>query len=743
MSEVTEDVNVTVETAKQLGLLPEEFDKIISILGRTPNFTELSIYSVMWSEHCSYKNSIRWLKTLPREGKHLLAKAGEENAGLVDIGDGLGCAFKIESHNHPSAIEPYQGAATGVGGINRDIFTMGARPVAQLNSLRFGNLNNERNKWLLRGVVKGIGDYGNAFGIPTVGGEVYFDDCYTVNPLVNAMSAGIVEAGKTASAISYGKGNPVFIVGSATGRDGIHGATFASGDLHADSHEDLPAVQVGDPFTEKLLLEASLEVIASGAVIGMQDMGAAGIICSTSEMSAKGKHGMVVHLDQVPTRQKGMLPWEILLSESQERMLVVAKKGHEKEVEKIFEKWDLNCVLIGEVNETDRLHFYMHGEMAADVPAESLVLGGGAPVYEREFSEPKYIAEIKKFKSENISIPKNQKEVAYFLLKNPSIASKRWITAQYDSMVGTVNMTTNEPSDAAVINIKDTDKAIVLTVDCNSRYVYSNPEIGAAIAVAEAARNVVCAGGEPSAITNCLNFGNPYNQEVYWQFVNAIKGMGTACKKFGTPVTGGNVSFYNQSSDEGPVFPTPTIGMLGLLKSKKNFMTLYFKEAGDLIYLVGNSKDDIACSEYLYSYHKVKNSPAPYFNLDEEFAVQQAVTKLIREGLIASAHDVSDGGLFICLAEAGMHRWLGFDISSDEDIRKDAFLFGEAQGRIIVTVKPEQEDAFIETMLENEADFEKLGEVTEGELLVDGETFGTISEAKNAYENAIGKLMAD
>jgi phosphoribosylformylglycinamidine synthase II len=743
MSEVTEDINVTVETAKQLGLLPEEFDKIISILGRIPNFTELSIYSVMWSEHCSYKNSIRWLKTLPREGKHLLAKAGEENAGLVDIGDGLGCAFKIESHNHPSAIEPYQGAATGVGGINRDIFTMGARPVAQLNSLRFGQLNNERNKWLLRGVVKGIGDYGNAFGIPTVGGEVYFDDCYTVNPLVNAMSAGIVEAGKTASAISYGKGNPVFIVGSATGRDGIHGATFASGDLHADSHEDLPAVQVGDPFTEKLLLEASLEVIASGAVIGMQDMGAAGIICSTSEMSAKGKHGMVVHLDQVPTRQKGMLPWEILLSESQERMLVVAKKGRETEVEKIFAKWDLNCVLIGEVTESDRLHFYMHGEIAADIPAESLVLGGGAPVYEREFSEPKYLEEIKKFKAENISVPKNLKEVAYFLLKNSSIASKRWITTQYDSMVGTVNMTTNEPSDAAVINIKDTEKALVLTVDCNSRYVYANPEVGAAIAVAEAARNVVCAGGEPSAITNCLNFGNPYNPEVYWQFVNVIKGMGAACRKFDTPVTGGNVSFYNQSSDEGPVFPTPTIGMLGLLKSKKHFMTLYFQEAGDLIYLVGTSQDDIACSEYLYSYHKVKNSPAPYFNLEEEYAVQQAVTELIQERLIVSAHDVSDGGLFICLAEAGMHRKLGFDISSDEDIRKDAFLFGEAQGRIVVTVKPEQEDAFIESMLESEAEFEKLGEVTEEELMVDGESFGTIAEAKDAYENAIGNIMAE
>ncbi len=743
MSEVTEEINITVDTAKQLGLLPEEFEKIISVLGRTPNFTELSIYSVMWSEHCSYKNSILWLKTLPREGKHLLAKAGEENAGLVGIGDGLACAFKIESHNHPSAIEPYQGAATGVGGINRDIFTMGARPVAQLNSLRFGNLNNERNKWLLRGVVKGIGDYGNAFGIPTVGGEVYFDDCYTVNPLVNAMSAGIVEVGKTASAISYGKGNPVFIVGSATGRDGIHGATFASGDLHADSHEDLPAVQVGDPFTEKLLLEASLEVIASGAVIGMQDMGAAGIICSTSEMSAKGKHGMVIHLDQVPTRQKGMLPWEILLSESQERMLVVAKKGRETEVEKIFEKWDLNCVLIGEVTESDRLHFYMHGELAADVPADSLVLGGGAPVYEREFSEPKYLEKNKKFSQENISIPGNLEDVAHFLLKNPGIASKKWITAQYDSMVGTVNMTTNEPSDAAVINIKDTDKALVLTVDCNARYVYANPEIGAAIAVAEASRNVVCAGGEPLAITNCLNFGNPYNPEVYWQFVNAIKGMGTACKKFDTPVTGGNVSFYNQSSDEGPVFPTPTIGMLGLLKSKKYFMTLYFKEAGDLIYLIGTPQNDIACSEYLYSYHGVKNSPAPYFNLEEEYAVQQAVKKAIQARLIASAHDVSDGGLFVCLAEAGMHLELGFNISTDEEIRKDAFLFGEAQGRIVVTVKPGKEDAFIESILESEAEFVKLGEVTEREMIIDEESFGNIAEAKEIYSNAIGNLMQD
>jgi phosphoribosylformylglycinamidine synthase II len=412
-------------------------------------------------------------------------------------------------------------------------------------------------------------------------------------------------------------------------------------------------------------------------------------------------------------------------------------------VEKIFEKWDLNCVLIGEVTESDRLHFYMHGELAADVPADSLVLGGGAPVYEREFSEPKYLEKNKKFSQENISIPGNLEDVAHFLLKNPGIASKKWITAQYDSMVGTVNMTTNEPSDAAVINIKDTDKALVLTVDCNARYVYANPEIGAAIAVAEASRNVVCAGGEPLAITNCLNFGNPYNPEVYWQFVNAIKGMGTACKKFDTPVTGGNVSFYNQSSDEGPVFPTPTIGMLGLLKSKKYFMTLYFKEAGDLIYLIGTPQNDIACSEYLYSYHGVKNSPAPYFNLEEEYAVQQAVKKAIQARLIASAHDVSDGGLFVCLAEAGMHLELGFNISTDEEIRKDAFLFGEAQGRIVVTVKPGKEDAFIESILESEAEFVKLGEVTEREMIIDEESFGNIAEAKEIYSNAIGNLMQD
>lgn len=732
----------TVDTAKELGLLPEEFEKIKQILGRTPNFTELSIFSVMWSEHCSYKNSIVWLKTLPKDGPRMLAKAGEENAGLVDIGDGIACAFKIESHNHPSALEPYQGAATGVGGINRDIFTMGARPIAQLNSLRFGDINQERTKWLIKGVVKGIGDYGNAFGIPTVGGEVFFDECYNINPLVNAMSAGIIETGqKMVSATSYGVGNPVYIVGSATGKDGIHGAAFASKDITEDSVNDLPAVQVGDPFQEKLLLEATLEVIKTGAVVGMQDMGAAGIICSNSEMSAKGEHGMVIYLDKVPTRQANMKPYEILLSESQERMLIVVQKGREKDVEAVFEKWDLNCAIIGEVTDTKRLHYYMNGELVADVPAEDLVLGGGAPVYHREYKEPAYFAENKKFNIADVKEETNLKKVMMHLVNHPNIASKRWVINQYDSMVGTVNMSTNEPSDSAVVNIKGTDKAINLTVDCNSRYVYADPEQGCAIAVAEAARNITCSGGEPVAITNCLNFGNPYNPEVYWQFVGAIKGMGAACTKFQTPVTGGNVSFYNQSSDEGPVFPTPTIGMLGVMDSKEYRMTLNFKEAGHLIYLIGESKNDIASSEYLASYHGIKASPAPFFDLEKEYETHQVIKGLIRNKLIQSAHDVSDGGLFVALVEAAMPKNLGFQIESEDSIRKDAFLFGEAQGRIVVSVSPEQQESFVEYMSLNNIEYNYLGDVTSSEISIDEESFGSIDEFKYRYEHSLEEII--
>ncbi|PKP39235.1 MAG: phosphoribosylformylglycinamidine synthase subunit PurL, partial [Bacteroidetes bacterium HGW-Bacteroidetes-15] len=624
-------MKVTVETAKELGLLPDEFDMIKKILGRVPNYTELSIYSVMWSEHASYKNSIKWLKTLPRKGEAILAEAGTENAGLVDLGDGLACAFKIESHNHPCAVEPYQGAATGVGGINRDIFTMGARPVAQLNSLRFGDIKLDRTKWHIKGVVKGIGDYGNAFGIPVVAGEVFFDDSFNTNPLVNAMSVGLVDKNLVVSAISKGAGNPVFIVGSSTGKDGIHGSTFASADITEDSADDIPSIQVGDPFMEKLLMEASLEVIKTDALIGMQDMGAAGIICSTSEMSEKGGHGMKVDLSKVPLRQQNMEPFEILLSESQERMLIVVKKGREAEVEEVYKKWDLNCVQIGEVTEGDRLEFFWKGEMVADVPAESLVLGGGAPVYDREYREPAYYKEYKKFDINQIAEPQDLTEVAKMLIKHPNIASKRWVYEQYDTMVGTRNMGTNFPSSAAVVNLKGSNKALVLSVDCNSRYVKADPEVGAMIAVAESARNIVCSGGKPLAITNCLNFGNPYKPEIYWQFVHAVKGMGKACEKFGTPVTGGNVSFYNQSTIGGKdeaVFPTPTIGMLGVLDNKNHHTTLAFKEKGHMIYLIGRSRNDIASSEYLYSYHGVKASPAPYFDLEEEYNVQQVVMQL-------------------------------------------------------------------------------------------------------------------
>ncbi len=734
----------TVEQAQQLGLRPEEFEKIKEILGRTPNFTELSVYSVMWSEHCSYKNSIVWLKTLPREGKNMLAKAGEENAGLIDIGDGLACAFKIESHNHPSALEPFQGAATGVGGINRDIFSMGARPIAQLNSLRFGNIENERTKWLVRGVVKGISSYGNAFGIPTVGGEVYFDDCYQINPLVNAMSVGIAKVGKTVSAIAEGIGNAVYIYGSSTGKDGIHGAAFASKDITEDSAKDLPSVQVGDPFWEKLILEATMELIETGGVVGMQDMGAAGITCSTSEMSAKSGTGMKVWLDKVPMRQADMKDWEILLSESQERMLVVVNKGFEKQFEQIFEKWDLTYAQIGEVTDTGRVQYYMHGELVGDIPGESLVLGGGAPVYHREYTEPKYFQEIAKFNINSIAdCDLTQAAViAKKLAAHPNIASKRWVYNQYDSMVGTINQTTNAPSDAGVVKVKGTDKSIAMTTDCNSRFVHANPYVGGMIAVSEAARNLVCSGAEPAAVTNCLNFGNPYNTEVYYQFVYALKGMGEACIKFDTPVTGGNVSFYNQSSDNDAVFPTPTIGMVGLIRGKKH-MTLDFKAAGDFIYLIGSSKNDIASSQYLVSQHQVQLSPAPAFNLDEEYAVQQATSKLIAADLVQSAHDCSEGGLFINLLESAMVRNLGVDIKkSNTNLRNDAFLFGEAQSRIVISVKPNNA-AQVETMLNSlNVSFEKLGTVTESNMVIDGANFGQTTDFAQVYNTSLEKALA-
>lgn len=734
---------VTLETAQKLGLLPEEFDRIKEILGRIPNFTELSIFSVMWSEHCSYKNSIVWLKTLPKDGPHMLVKAGEENAGLVDIGDGLGCVFKIESHNHPSAIEPYHGASTGVGGVNRDIFTMGARPIAQLNSLRFGSLEVDRMKWIMKGVVKGIADYGNDFGVATVGGEVFFDDCYQLNPLVNAMSVGIVKEGETALATSYGVGNLIYIVGASTGRDGIHGAVSASKNISEKSEEDFSAVPEGNPFLEKSLMEASLEIIKTGAVIGMQDMGAAGIICSNSEMSAKGKHGMRIDLNKVAVREEDMQPFEILLSESQERMLIVVEKDRSFEIEAIFEKWDINCDCIGEVTDTQRLEYYFNDELVADVPAYDLVLGGGAPVYHREYKEPAYFQEFKAFTIDDVPLPEDLRDVAQHLIAHPNIASKRWVTDQYNSKVGGLNLTADRPSDAAVVAIEGTPKAIALTVDCNARYVHADPKKGAAIAVAEAARNIVCAGGEPSAITNCLNFGNPYHPEVYWQFVETIKGMSEACLKFNTPVTGGNVSFYNQSSDEKPIFPTPTIGMLGILEDASTMMTLDFKAKDDYIYLIGESVNDIASSQYLVSYHNISASPAPYFDIDKEYEMHQVVKELIKEKLIVSAHDVSDGGLYIALLESAMPNGFGFAIATDSEIRKDAFLFGEAQGRIIVSVKPENQSLFVEKMAASTTAFTYLGVVANSGNVIDDEMYDTTAHAKSVYDHVLESYLGE
>ncbi len=731
---------VNEETAKSLGLLPEEYEKIQQILGRIPTFTELSVYAVMWSEHCSYKNSIKYLKKLPRKGKALLVEAGEENAGLVDIGDGWACAFKIESHNHPSAVEPFQGAATGVGGISRDIFTMGARPIASLNSLRFGNLDNKRTQHLLKGIVKGISHYGNCFGVPTVAGEVYFDDCYQVNPLVNAMSVGIVKVGETISATSEGIGNPIYIVGASTGKDGIHGATFASEDLGEDAEDKIPSVQVGDPFTEKLLLEATLEVIKTGAVVGMQDMGAAGITCSTNEMSAKGEHGMKIWLDKVPTRQKNMQPFEILLSESQERMLIVVQKGKEKEVEAVFEKWDLHCAIIGEVTEGNLVQYYMNDELVAEVPADTLVLGGGAPVYERSYKQPNYHTKRDEFNIKSISLPNNYIDTAKQLVQNPNIASKRFIYKQYDSMVGINNASTNKPSDATVIRLKDSKKGLVVTVDCNSRYVHADAYKGGAIAVSEAARNIVCTGAKPVAITNCLNFGNPYDEEVYWNFVHALQGMGDACLKFETPVTGGNVSFYNQSPNRA-VNPTPTIGMLGLIDNVDDAMTLNFKKEGDLIYLIGTSKEDISSSEYLVHQHKVELSPAPHFDLEEEATIQNAVTNLIQNKLIASAHDISEGGLFIAVLESAMAGNVGFEINTSPEIRKDAYLFGEGQSRVIVSVDANNQHQFEQFIRDNNIPNSLIGTVKGNDVVVDNECYDSLENYKELYDTAIEKYF--
>ena len=741
---------ITLKTALEHGLLEEEYERIIRILGRKPTFTELGIFSVMWSEHCSYKNSILELKKLPRSGGRLLVSAGEENAGLVDIGDGLAVAFKIESHNHPSAVEPYQGAATGVGGILRDIFTMGARPVAALNSLRFGLIDgsseekNTRSKFLFSHVVKGIGGYGNCFGVPTVAGEVCFDDCYHDNPLVNAMAVGIVEHGKVATAKASGKGNPVFIVGSSTGKDGIHGATFASEEISEESESKRPNVQVGDPFTEKLLLEATLEVIRAGIVEGIQDMGAAGITCSTSEMSAKGNCGMKIDLDKVPLRDKDMSAYEIMLSESQERMLVVVRKGCEDEAVSVFGKWDLNCVRIGEVTDGKMIEVHHKGEKVAEVPAEELVLGGGAPVYFREKSEPAYFKSKRSFDFSALEVPDDFNQILQRLLSSPNIASKKWVYTQYDSQVGT-NTAMLPGGDASLVRIKDSRKALAMKVDCNSRYVYLNPYRGGMIAVCECARNVACTGAVPLAITNCLNFGNPYNPEVYYQFSEAVRGIGDACKVLDTPVTGGNVSFYNQSKDYA-VYPTPTIGMIGLLEDVDLAVGSGFRNPGDDIILLGDFRPSFGGSEYMNRIFGLTEGDSPDIDPEGELNLMRLLNRLASLKLLNSAHDLSDGGLAVaitecCISEGIEEMGCKVEFAGNAG-RNDLKLFGESQGCIIISCAGNNSENVFRTAGDMGVKSALIGRTTsDSAIAINGLIGISSSEAREAYYGSIPGLM--
>ena len=678
--------SVTPEMVEAHGLSKEEHERIRKILGREMTYTELGVYSVMWSEHCSYKNSIALLKTLPRDGEHLLAKAGEENAGAVDIGDGLAVVFKIESHNHPSAVEPYQGAATGVGGILRDIFTMGARPIAALNSLRFGPPDNPRVRYLVDGVVRGTGDYGNSFGVPTVAGEVYFDEAYTGNPLVNAMAVGIAKTGRLTSAVAKGVGNPLMIVGSKTGRDGIHGATFASEELSEKSEQKRPSVQIGDPFTEKLLLEATLEIIEQDLIVGIQDMGAAGITCSCSEMSAKGDSGVLIDIDTVPLRETGMTPYEILLSESQERMLVCVRKGCEDSVRRVFDKWGLDSTIIGHVTNDGLMTVKLGSQVVSQIPSKTLALGGDTPVYHRETRRPAYMDEITGLNLSDFPLDRDWNDILCRMMAAPNICHKGWVFGQYDSMVRT-NTAVGPGSDAAVLRIRRTDKALAMVTDCNGRFCYVNPRLGAQSAVAEAARNIVCSGGRPLAITNCLNFGNPYKPEVYYCFAEAVAGMGEACRVLGTPVTGGNVSFYNEDPEHA-VFPTPTIGMIGLVQPLDCITTQTFKNEGDTVFLLGVSQEHLGASEYLHAICGRTCGTVPPLDLQFEKHLQEALLDAIRFGWINSAHDCSDGGLAVALAEcciSDREHPIGAVVELHDRMRADCLLFGETQSRVVVS----------------------------------------------------------
>lgn len=736
------EIDVTSETAKALGLTDAEFTSICEVLGRTPSYTELGVYSVMWSEHCSYKNSISLLKTLPRKGKRMLVEAGEENAGVIDIGEGYGIAFKIESHNHPSAVEPFQGAATGVGGILRDIFTMGARPIAALNSLRFGDPDSERTKFLIKGIVHGIGHYGNCFGVPTVAGEVYFDRCYTDNPLVNAMAVGVLRTGAMASATAEGVGNPVFMMGSATGRDGIHGASLLASREFDELTENMrPTVQVGDPFAEKLLLESSLELINAGVVVGMQDMGAAGISCSTSEMSAKGGVGMRIDLDAVPLREADMSAYEIMLSESQERMLVVIAKGREEEARLICEKWDVPFTRIGEVTGDGFIDVSRNGKLVTHLPAHSLVLGGGAPVYTREKTEPEYLKMTRRAIDHGPLLQEADcTSILIRLLSSPTIASKRWVYEQYDSQVGT-NSVVRADGDAAVLRIKELPgRAVAVTTDCNSRYVYLNPHRGAMIAVAEAARNCVCVGAEPVAITNCLNFGNPYDPEVFWQFSEAIRGMGDACRAFDTPVTGGNVSFHNESQSHA-VFPTPTIGMLGLIDDVNLVVGSAFPAADLHIHMLGWQREELGGSEYMKVVKGKLAGDSPFIDLDEEVRLQKLTLGLIRDGLATCAHDCAEGGLLVALAEMSMGSGVGARVAIKFE-HHAGHLFGEAQSRIVIAADKKSHAEILARCEDASVPLTTLGTTGGSRYVVDGLVDCTIDSLRDAYEGALPGIMA-
>lgn len=730
-------IPITPELIAEHNLSAEEYDMILNILGREPSYVELGIFSVMWSEHASYKNSIRLLKTLPKEGKFMLAKAGEENAGVVDIGDGLAICFKIESHNHPSALEPYHGAATGVGGILRDIFTMGARPIAALNSLRFGDPNNPQVRHLIKEVVRGIADYGNCFGVPTVGGEVFFDASYEGNPLVNAMAVGVLKHDQIAKSAAKGVGNLVVYVGAKTGRDGIHGATFASVDLSDESASMRTAVQVGDPFYEKLLLEATLEVIHAGLVVGIQDMGAAGLTCSSSEMAGKGGVGIELDIEKVPQREAGITPYEIMLSESQERMLLIVEPKNFDLIQSIFLKWDLDAAIIGRVTDDKLLRVRMNGEVLAEIPAETLVLGGSAPVYARETKIPEYIGKAKQFDPASLPEPDSYQEVLLKLLAEPNIASKREVYRQYDHMVLVGTMV--EPgSDAAVVKIEGTEKAIALATDCNARHCYLDPFEGTKAAVVEAARNVACSGAKPVAITNCLNFGNPYKPEVYWTFAEAIRGMSAACIALETPVTGGNVSFYNESP-KAAVWPTPVIGMLGLIEDASRVSNQFFKQSGDMIAMLGEPCCSTGASQYLQTMHGLVSGQVPRIDLEKEKRLIDLILHLQEKGLINSAHDVSEGGLLVAIAESCFKTDpLGVDLRFELGCLPSCEYFGESGGRIVISFSQEKQKEIEALCALHDTPVSLLGVVNDsGAFRVNNHIDLPVQSLMNAWQQAL------